>query len=581
VRVWLALLGTLPLLAVGSGATASNSAPPRNGLIAVNGSEGIYIVDARAGTATLAPKTESMGEPAWSPDGTLLAASSWGAASSGGDESPDVYTLKPDGSDMKLVVHNAYSPSWSPDGKQLAFLRDDAAGTSLEIADVNDGSVRPIDLGAGEDSSYVSSPSWSPDGKAIAYIDGSGNIRLVSPDGERIKLPAIPASGTGLSWSPDSTKLAFSSDVVTKDSARMVVATLDIATGKEAVLQGEQLGAQNPVWAPEGNQIAFLSMSPKGTASSSTTPVAPECGEHFNSQLWAMGPDGTKAHRLVEENFYGPASWARAVGSAPTSSTPQEVPPTQQALPPATQQTAVPQPEKPRLTASRSALATTKTATAPATPSGAIAARGANAIYLVDPKGANASKVPGTAEMSAPAWSPNMKLLAVEKAEKGGGTSVYTIRPDGSQSQLVMVNASAPSWSAEGDRIFAVHGECSAPCDPEEDAANVLYSARLDGTDPQRVDFGEADAYDGRELAWPTDGRASHFFDEESLIGADSFDSRAATWSPDETRLAFADDKTGLWVVSADGGRPQLLLAGASGRPSWGATQMAAESAPR
>ena len=40
-RVWLALLGTLPLLAVGSGATASTSAPPRNGLIAAQGAANV------------------------------------------------------------------------------------------------------------------------------------------------------------------------------------------------------------------------------------------------------------------------------------------------------------------------------------------------------------------------------------------------------------------------------------------------------------------------------------------------------------------------------------------------------------
>jgi Tol biopolymer transport system component len=181
--------------------------------------------------------------------------------------------------------------------------------------------------------------------------------------------------------------------------------------------------------------------------------------------------------------------------------------------------------------------------------------------------------------MSAPAWSPDSRLLAVEKLEKGGGTSIYTIWPNGSHPRLVLPNASSPSWSAEGDRIFAVRNECTAACEPEDDDANVLYAASLDGSNVQRVDFEEADVYDGRELAWPTDGSAIHFFDEESLSGAGSFDSSAATWSPDGAQLLFVGStgptdeadtgKTGLWIVSADGGRPDLLLSGASGRPSW------------
>jgi Tol biopolymer transport system component len=181
--------------------------------------------------------------------------------------------------------------------------------------------------------------------------------------------------------------------------------------------------------------------------------------------------------------------------------------------------------------------------------------------------------------MTAPAWSPDARLLAVEKADKGGGTSIYTIWPNGSHPQLVLPHASVPSWSSEGDRIFAVRGECTTPCDPEDDDANVLYAVNLDGSSVQRVDFEEADVYGGRELAWPVDGSAIHFFDEESLTGPGSFDSSDAIWSPDETNLVFtggagATDgaragKTGLWIVSADGGRPHLLLSGASGRPSW------------
>ena len=128
-----------------------------------------------------------------------------------------------------------------------------------------------------------------------------------------------------------------------------------------------------------------------------------------------------------------------------------------------------------------------------------------------------------------------------------------------------------------------MHGAVAAAPDSEDDAAQVLYSARLDGTDLQRVDFENDDAYLARVLAWPTDGLASHFFDEESLIGPGNFDSGAATWSPDGTVLAFTDVKTGtgLWVVSANGGKPELVLAGASGRPFWGATPRAAGSARR
>jgi Tol biopolymer transport system component len=562
--VWLVLLGALPLLAVGSGATASSSAPPQNGSIAVRGGDGIYIVDPQAETAVLVPKTEEMSEPAWSPDGTILAITAWNDAGDG------VYTMKADGSERKLVVENAYSPSWSPDASRLVVVRDTETGSSLAIVDADGTNAVPL-----EGTADASAPRWSPDGKRIAFIDGNGNIGLISAEGETLPM-SVKAAGASVSWSPDSSKLAYDRYEGKDATGREVIAVLDLASGKETVLPGEQDGAEAPVWSPEGDQIAFLSMSVGKT-------VTAGCGSHLASYLWSMASDGTKAHQIGKGYYaFGAASWGRAAESAvatpplPVAPAPVKTPPPEPAPTPTPTREFSAKPATPAKTAAP------PTAARPARPDGArkleildaadglIAVRGEKGIYLVEPSSGKARKVPGTIEMSAPAWSPDMRLLAVEKAEKGG-TSVYTVRPDGTHARLVMENASAPSWSADGARILAVHGECAAPCDPEDDAAQVLYSVRLDGSDVQRVDFEDADAYDSRELVWPTDGLASHFFDEESLIGPGNFDSLAAAWSPNAAVLAFTDveTRTGLWVVSADGGKPELVLAGASGRPSW------------
>ena len=96
---------------------------------------------------------------------------------------------------------------------------------------------------------------------------------------------------------------------------------------------------------------------------------------------------------------------------------------------------------------------------------GLIAVRGSDALYLTNPDSESTRKIPDTSDMVAPAWSPDAKLLAVERVGKRE-SSIWTIRPDGTDPQLVLPNASLPSWSPAGDRIYAVRNECAQSVSP-------------------------------------------------------------------------------------------------------------------
>lgn len=216
-----------------------------------------------------------------------------------------------------------------------------------------------------------------------------------------------------------------------------------------------------------------------------------------------------------------------------------------------------------------------RVATKPAvrdTGSGLIAVRGQGAIYLVDPVRGSSSRIPGTAKMAQPAWSPNGGLLAVARVG-ADGTSVYTIKPDGSHPQLVLRHASSPSWSPDGRRLVVARDGSAA-----DEASSVYMTVRPDGSDAHQVTFEGDDFYDSGEPALPPDGNWIAFFGDDGANPA-SFDSSAAAWSPDGAHLAFVsespttagvDTTSSLWTVAVDGGKPHLLAAGIYGRPSWG-----------
>jgi WD40-like Beta Propeller Repeat len=202
---------------------------------------------------------------------------------------------------------------------------------------------------------------------------------------------------------------------------------------------------------------------------------------------------------------------------------------------------------------------------------GLIAARGGGAIYLIDPKSRGVLKVKGTATIDEPAWSPDGKLLAVERTEKSA-TSVYTIWPNGTHPRLIMENASSPVWSADGTRIFVQRETCNEPgrCEESDDATTVVFSVAPDGTDAHQIS--EEDAFDVSEAGWPPETNVLSFLEDEgssATSGPTTLDSSTATFSPDGTVLAFADARTGIWVVS-DGGEPELLVKGIYSSLSWG-----------
>ena len=215
---------------------------------------------------------------------------------------------------------------------------------------------------------------------------------------------------------------------------------------------------------------------------------------------------------------------------------------------------------------------------------GLLVAKGADALYVVDPKSGGMLRLKGTADMDHPAWSPDGRLLAADRTENGS-TSVYAMWPNGTNAKLIMKDASSPAWSDDGSRIFVQRDTCTAPggCDSSDEDTIAVYSVAVDGTDARQVSDGD---YDVSQAGWPPGQNVLAFLGGESARGAQAgpteVNSLDATWSPDGTELAVTDTPTGLWVIGGDG-RPRLLAKGAFSSLSWGTEvkQQAERSARR
>ena len=143
------------------------------------------------------------------------------------------------------------SPSWLPQNKGVLFVMKSAEGSSICTMN-SDGSRREILF---ETSDLIADAAMSPDGKRIVYCSAAkGGLWIVNSDGTDARL-LVETNASDPVWSPDGKQIAFS--YLKSDNDYGVCTISPDGTGLKNLTRRFAIYGKQPCWSPESKKIVF------------------------------------------------------------------------------------------------------------------------------------------------------------------------------------------------------------------------------------------------------------------------------------------------------------------------------------
>jgi Tol biopolymer transport system component len=189
------------------------------------------------------------------------------------DGNDEIYVMDNNGSNQTRLTNNTTSdnfPFVSFDGKKITFTNN--SNSNIYMMDINGDNQTKVTSKGGFISSFL------PNGKII--FTNFGNVKVINPDGSN--QITLDANGYGAFFSPDGTKIAFTSE---RDGNYEIYVMNADGTNQTNLTKSPVSDSSPLSWSPDGKKIAFGS------------------DRDGNSEIYIMNVDGGNQIRLTSSTF--------------------------------------------------------------------------------------------------------------------------------------------------------------------------------------------------------------------------------------------------------------------------------------